>query len=59
MDILEIIDDREPPANGQLARPFSCPWSECEKVSASSPSRSDHHVPNVRRTRTGADVRRG
>lgn len=47
MDILEIIDDREPPANGQLARPFSCPWSECEKVSASGTSLPERRVRDV------------
>lgn len=40
MDILELIDDREQSINGQAARPFSCPWSGCQKVSALKPYRS-------------------
>ncbi|MCJ1367855.1 hypothetical protein MMC16_006991 [Acarospora aff. strigata] len=55
MDILELIDDREQSANGQAARPFSCPEEECAKVSvarASDPERQ--HAPGdtrgVRRT---------
>ena len=32
MDILEIIDDREPTVSENISKPFACPSEGCGKV---------------------------